>query len=57
MKHNRKVSKDLRKIKETLEDALRELEVLEIEVAKVNIIKAINIITASLWEEENRTRK
>ena len=47
MKHNRKVSKDLRKIKETLEDALRELEVLEIEVAKVNIIKAINIIDVS----------
>lgn len=57
MKHGRQIVKELKKIKEELEDALKELEFLNIDAADVNIKKALNIVIESINREEGSERK
>jgi len=53
-KNNRKLNAQVKKLREVLEDALRELEVLCVAVASDNIKKGINILDAIEKDNEER---
>ena len=57
MNHKRKVIKDLTEIKRELEIALDELVLLYIDSTNIHIIKAINIVKASIEREKQSKRK
>lgn len=57
MSYHRQILKDLGKIKEILQDALNELDLLEIEAVGVNVKKAVNIVESSIAREGKNRRK
>ena len=57
MSHRRQIPKDLVKMEEEANNGLKELELLNLEAARIHIIKLKNIIISSKEREENSERR